>query len=89
MRPSKFDNRIKRRWIADRHLAEHLAIQLNTGRNQRGDESAIGDAAHLYRSAKSSDPKLAEVALFLAAIAVGVSIRSADELQSRAILHAR
>jgi len=86
MWPGEFHHGVERCRVGDRHLAEHFAIQFNSCCDQGWDESVVADAAHFHSGAEARDPKLAEVALLLAAIAVGVPIGAMDEFECGAIL---
>ena len=85
MRLGLLDDRVERRGVDDRQLAEHLAIQLDPRRHQCGDELAIADAALPEGGVQAGDPQAAEVTLLLPAVAVGVDAGLARELYGGAV----
>src|SRR5712671_3076856 len=84
VRPDQFDDSVEGGDVADGQLAEHFAIELDGG----GDEPVVVDAALLEGGVQARDPEGAEVALALAAVAGGVGVGLAGELDGRAILGA-
>src|SRR4051812_48798485 len=89
MRFHEFDNRIEHRRVRNRKLAEHLTIEFDTRGRQGGDEAVVAHAALLEGSIEARDPQRAEVSLFLATIAVGISIGAMDEFQRLTINRSR
>src|SRR5687768_6712359 len=89
MRAREFNDRIEHRRIADRQLAEHLAIQLNASLGERGDEAVVVHAALLESRVQARDPQRAEVALLLPAIAIRVSIGAVSEFEGLAVNRSR
>src|SRR5881628_3700575 len=84
----RFDDRVERGRVADRQLAEHLAVERNARRRQRGDEAVVVDAALLEGGVEAGDPERAEMPLLLPAVAPGVLVRLAGELQRLAVQRA-
>src|SRR2546423_6114766 len=88
MRPHLLDDRIEHRRFADGQLAEHLAIELESRRGKRGDETIVVDPALFQRRAQTRDAQRAEVPLLVSAVAIGVNVRLARELQRLAVQRA-
>src|SRR5690606_13082745 len=65
-------------------LGEDLAIDLDAGLQQAMDQDAVGQALLAGRGIDARDPQCAEVALLLAAIAVGILPGLDDRLVGRA-----
>jgi hypothetical protein len=89
MRLGLLDDRIKRGWVADRQLAEHLAIQFDSRRDQRRDEPVVVNVALAQRRSEPRDPQRTEMPLSLPAIPISVDARLADEFQRRAVQRPR
>src|SRR5439155_25640544 len=85
MRADGLDDGVERRRIADRQLAEHLAVQRDAGCRQRGDEAVVVHAALLQGGIEARDPQRSEVTLLLPAVAPGVLVGLAGELQRLAV----
>src|SRR4051812_11866391 len=89
MRPRHLNDRIENSRIADRQLAEHLAIQLNACGGEGGNETVVVHAALLEGSVQARDPKRAEVTLLLPAIAIRVAISAVNEFEGLAVNRSR
>lgn len=74
--------------VGDGDFGEHLAVELNAGGDEGGDEAVVGDVAQVDGGAEAGDPELAEVALFLATVAIGVDVGFAGEFEGLAVLRA-
>src|SRR5437763_12939751 len=81
MRLDLFHDRIKSGRVGDGQVAEHLAVQLNAGFGQSWNEAIIVNPALLEGGVEARDPQGAEVALFLAAVAIGINAGLAGEFQ--------
>src|SRR5437870_1358305 len=88
MRPGELDDGVERRRVCRRQVAQAFAIQLDSGAGQCGNKAIVVDAASPQGRAEAGDPELAEVALLLTAVAVGIAIRAADKLQRLPVLRA-
>src|SRR6202453_3626360 len=73
-----FDDRRERRWLGDREIREHLAVVFDAGRDQARDEAAVGEAVLADRRVDALNPKRAELALAILAVAVGILHRLVD-----------
>src|SRR5205823_10113258 len=71
--------------IADRQLREHLAIKRNPGGDGGGNKAVVGDPALTQRRVQARNPEGAEMALLLAAVAVGVLAGLEGELEGDAV----
>src|SRR5690606_8008205 len=58
--------------VAHREVGEHLPVDLDPGGLQAGHHPRVRDLVHPRGGADAGDPQAAEVALLLAAVAVGV-----------------
>src|SRR4026208_82487 len=66
--------------IAHRELREHLAVERDLGLVQAGDQLAVRKPLLARRRVDANDPQLAERALLVLAVAVGVMQRVLDLL---------
>ncbi len=66
------DEGVKRFIVADRHLRENFAVQFDAVCVQGGDEAAVLDTLRAAGGIDAGDPELAELALAVAAVAVGI-----------------
>src|SRR5829696_2066866 len=64
----------ERLWVADGDVREHLAVDLDLSQLQAVHELAVRHALLARRRVDAHDPETAEVALLVAAIAVGVGV---------------
>src|SRR5690348_6247277 len=71
VRPHLFDDGVEGGGVGDGEFAEHLAVEGDAGGGGGGDEAVVGDAALAQGCVQAGDPEGAEVALLLAAVAVG------------------
>jgi hypothetical protein len=73
------DDASKRRGIADGDVGQDLAIDLDVGRLEAGDEAPVGQAVRAGRGVDPDDPEAPEVALPLLAVAgrVGEGVEEA------------
>src|SRR5258706_8462978 len=85
MRADLFDNAVEGLGVADGQFAEHLAVERDAGGDGGGDEAVVGDAALAEGGVEAADPEGAEVALLLAAVAVGVFAGLEGELEGDAV----
>src|SRR3954451_134486 len=60
--------------VADGHVREHLAVELDAGRLQAVHELAVRHALLARRRVDADDPEAAEVALLVPAVPVGVRV---------------
>src|SRR5207248_1193393 len=88
VRTALLDDGVEGLGVADGEFREHLAIELNAGADQGGDEAVVVDAALTKRRAEARDPEGAEMALFLATVAISVDVGLAGEFQRLAVLRA-
>ena len=63
--------------VADREVGEDLAVDVDLGALQAGDEPRVRDVVLTTRGVDAHDPQPAELALACAAVAEGVVARSA------------
>src|SRR5579862_7801244 len=66
------DELLKGLRICNGDVGENLAVDLDTGLAEALDEAAVGEAVGAAPSTDAGDPETAELALFVAAVAVGV-----------------
>src|SRR5688572_6405361 len=59
----ELDQLAERRRVCDGHVGEDLAIQLDLGRLQRGDEPRVGGPVLTARGVDALDPQRPEIAL--------------------------
>src|SRR2546426_3800974 len=59
--------------IADRHVRQDLAVEIDPGEAQRGHEPAVGNAGVARRGVDAGDPERPELPLASTAIAVRVA----------------
>src|SRR5437764_703064 len=81
MRAGLFDDGVENGRIDHRQIAEHLTVERDSRGNQRRDEPVVVDPALAQRGVEAGDPELAEVALALPAVAVGVDAGLAREFE--------
>src|SRR6266446_1051746 len=62
----------ERRLVHHRQIGEHFAVDLDVGALEARHERAVGHAQLAHRGVDAGDPQRAELALPLAAVAVGV-----------------
>src|SRR3954451_1993078 len=86
VRSRLLDDRVERRGIRDGDLAEHLAVEGDTRVDQGRDESAVADPQLPASGTQARDPQLAEQALLLLAVLVGVDVGLAGEFQGRSVI---
>jgi hypothetical protein len=66
--------------LVDRHVGQHLAVDLDAGLVQAVDQAAIGQAVLAGGGVDALDPERAEIALADLAVAIGVLQRLLDRL---------
>src|SRR5579864_5588657 len=89
VRAGFFDDRVEHGRIADRQLAEHLAVEFNPRGNERRNKSIVMHAARPQRRAQSRDPECSEMPLPLSAVAIGIYAGLAGEFDGGAIKRPR
>ena len=82
--PGFLDQRLEGVGLAHREIGEHLAVDLDARLVQAGDEPAIGQAEGAGRRIDPLDPQGAEIALALAAVAIGILAGLLDRLHGGA-----
>ena len=75
----QFHNRLESLRIGHGHVGQNLAVQLDVGLQQAGDELAVAQAERTDGGVDADDPQPAEIALAVVAVAVGVDA-GADEI---------
>ena len=80
-----FDDGVESGGIADGQFGEHLAVQLDAGGDECGDEAVVVDAAGLEGGVEAGDPEGAKVAFVLAAVAIGIYAGFGDEFLGDAV----
>ena len=73
-------NRVKASGVVDRHLGQHLAVQLDVGPLQSIDELTVAEAAHPTGGIDADNPQAAEVAFSHATIAERINACSQESL---------
>src|SRR5208282_5945256 len=73
-----FDDRGEGRGLGDCELGQHLAVDLDPGRREAGNEPAVGQPVLARRRVDPLDPQGAELAFAVLAVAVGVLHRPVD-----------
>ena len=68
---------------------QHLAVHLDAGLLQPGDEARVGQAVLAHRGVDALDPQAAELALLVAPVAVGVLQRLLQPLQRDPVIGGR
>src|SRR4051795_8999343 len=86
MRLRLFDDGVERRRVADGQFAEHLAVQLDAGGHEGGDEAVVAQAALAQGGAEARDPEGSEVPLLLLALLVGVDVGLAGEFEGGPVI---
>src|SRR5262249_30944876 len=72
--------------VVDRHLGEHLPVDVHRGALEPRDELAVRHAVHAGGGIDARDPQLAEAPLLDATVTVGVDAGALDGL-ARAAVH--